>query len=206
MTYSSCLTDEDRLLVLDASVVINLLATGCSREILAALNRPILLPEPVVREVEHGEERGHGTRVKCRELLAPGHIEIAELDSAGLSIFMGLVGGTTSSSLGDGEAATIAIASIRPACAIIDEKKATKIMAASFKGVRAATTIDVLSHRAILTQLGREALAAGVNAALREARMQVRLTQFGWVRELIGEEAVERHPSMSRLARAARGH
>lgn len=77
MIYSSCLTEEDRHLILDASVVINLLATGCAPEILVALNRPVLLPEPVLREVENGEQRGHGARTKCRDLLIHNRIEIS---------------------------------------------------------------------------------------------------------------------------------
>lgn len=201
MIYSSCLTDEDCLLVLDASVVINLLATGHAREILAALNRPVLLPEPVVHEVENGEQRGHGAATKCRELFIDGRIEIADLDGASLPIFMDLVGGTTSSSLGDGEAATIAIASTRPGCAVIDEKKATRLLAGKFAHIGAATTIDLLSHETVLRQIGRERLAAGTILALNEARMQVREIQFDWVEDIIGEAAVATCSGLRRLLR-----
>jgi predicted nucleic acid-binding protein len=202
MTYLSCLTDEDRLLVLDASVVINLLATGYAREILAALDRLVVLPEPVVREVENGEQRGHGAKIKCRDLLIRGHIEIADLDGASLDIFMGLVGGTTSSSLGDGEAATIAIASTRQGCAVIDEKKASKLLAGSFEHIRAATTIDLLSYGAIISQLGQPALAAGMNAALNDGRMQVREIQFDWVQDVIGKAATANCSGLRRFVRS----
>lgn len=203
MIYSSCLTEEDSLLVLDASVVINLLATGHAPAILAALNVPILLPEPVVREVENGERRGHGARMRCRDLLVQGHITIAELDGASLPVFMDLVAGTTSSSLGDGEAATIALASTRPGCAVIDEKKATKQLAARFGKVRVATTIDVLCHRAVGEGLGRESLVAATMAALNEARMQVREHQFDWVIEVVGAETAGSCSGLNRWMSAA---
>jgi predicted nucleic acid-binding protein len=201
MIYSSCLTEQDRLLVLDASVVINLLATGYAAEILAALNRPILLPVPVVREVEIGEQRGHGANTKCRELLVSGRIEITDLDGASLPVFVDLVGGSTSSSLADGEAATIAIASTRGGCVVIDEKKATKLLPARFPRIAAATTIDLLSHKTVVRQLGRESLAAGTILALKEARMQVREIQFGWVEDIIGEAAVATCSGLRRLVR-----
>lgn len=202
MIYSSCLTEKDRLLVLDASVVINLLATGNALDILAALDRPVLLPEPVVREVENGEHRGHGAHMKCRELLVEGRVSMIDLDAASLPVFMELVGGTTSSSLGDGEAATIAIASTRPGCAVIDEKKAKKLLSTMFAHIGAVTTIDLLSHKEVVRRIGRERLAAGMVAALNDARMQVREMQFDWVQQVIGETAADNCDALKRLVRA----
>lgn len=54
MTFSSCLTNEDVSIVLDSSVVINLLATGQAASIIRALAIPIVITENVVREIELG--------------------------------------------------------------------------------------------------------------------------------------------------------
>lgn len=204
MIYSSCLTDEDSLLVLDASVVINLLATGHAPSILAALGIPVLLPEPVVREVENGERRGHGAATKCCDILVDGGVEIAELDAASLPIFMDLVAGTSASSLGDGEAATIAIAASRRGCAVIDERKASKLLAARFGQVRSATTIDMLAHPALEHTLGRTTLATAVRSALSEARMHIRDVQFDWVAETIGTNEVSSMPGLRRFLQGFR--
>lgn len=198
MIYSSCLTDDDRLLVLDASVVINLLATGHAPAILAALRVPVLLPEPVLREVENGEQRGHGAATKCRDIPIDGRIAIAQLDSASFPLFMELVSGASATSLGDGEAATIAIAAARRGCAVIDERKANRLLAARFRQIARATTIDVLSHTLVSSRLGKTTLASAVSSAVAEARMHVTDAQFGWVAKTIGTSQVT---SMSSLRR-----
>ncbi|WP_312794470.1 hypothetical protein [Tianweitania sp.] len=200
MIYSSCLTEEDGLLVLDASVVINLLATGCALDVIAALSRRVVLPEAVVREVENGEERGHGAASRCRDLLKIGGVEVLVLEGPSLPVFIELVSGSASASLGDGEAATIALASTRPGCAVIDEKKATKLLTARFAQVRSATTIDLLAHAEVERSIGRDRLALGIRSALKEARMHVRQSQFDWVSGLIGDTATDNFPALRRFA------
>src|SRR3546814_14678636 len=54
MTFSSCLNDRDEAVVLDASVIINLLATGNASAILQALPAVPFVTGNVVREIGQG--------------------------------------------------------------------------------------------------------------------------------------------------------
>ena len=138
MTFSSCLTDEDCQLVLDSSVVINLLATGYAPKILGALAVPIVVIDYVVGEIEKGSaSRGPESRL-LKELIADKVVRMARLEGTALQTFYGLVSGTVSESLGDGEAATLAFAHGTDTLAVIDEKKATRIAGERLGALRLA--------------------------------------------------------------------
>jgi predicted nucleic acid-binding protein len=201
MTFSSCLTDEDCQLVLDSSVVINLLATGRASAILKALAVPIIVTDYVVGEIEKGTTNGGPESRLLNELIADNFVRMAQLNEVGLRTFYGLVSGTVSESLGDGEAATLAFAHGSDSSAIIDEKKATRIAGERFGPLRLATTIDLLAHPNVQSALGQTALADAALQALRLARMQVRENQFEWIVALIGDEKVASCTSLRRLAR-----
>ena len=58
MTFSSCLTNQDEVIVLDASVIINLLATANASAILQALEADLVVTGNVVREIDRGAANG----------------------------------------------------------------------------------------------------------------------------------------------------
>jgi predicted nucleic acid-binding protein len=201
MVFSSCLTEEDCELVLDSSVVINLLATGYAASILKALAMPVVLTGNVVREVEFGSSNGGQEVGLLREMIADQVLLIRELEGQALETFFALVSGPASESLGDGEAATLALAHARGCSAAIDEKKATRLATDRFTMMRLVTTVDILAHQGVRTGLGNTQLADAVFQALRVARMQVREQQFEWIARLIGPQNVEACSSLRRLAR-----
>jgi len=205
MTFSSCLTEEDSALVLDSSVVINLLATGRASSIMQALSMPIVVTDNVVREIEQGAVRERPEVDLLREMIGDQTLRVAEVDGPALQIFFDLVSGSASESLGDGEAATLAFAYSNGCSAAIDEKKATKLSVDRFISLRLVTTIDILAHDAVQSTLGRTALAEAAFRALRLARMQVREHQFDWVHDLIGAENVAASTSLRRLANRRKG-
>lgn len=202
MTFSSCLSEADHRLVLDASVLINVLATGHSIGVLEALRRPVVVPDVVIREIEDGERPDRRQLQLLDGLIRGQVIEVATLGDDALGIFAGLVSGHASESLGDGEAATIALAVMGNASAVIDEKKATKLCATRYPDLRMASTVDLLGHDAVEVAIGRTTLATATLAALTGARMQVRSHQFDWVAALIGPEGVAQCSSLRRLAKA----
>jgi len=200
MTFSSSLTEEDRQLVLDSSVVINLLATEKPAPILSALAMPISVTDNVIREIELGGISGRPDASLLNDLIAKKILRVGQLEGPPLQMFFGLVSGSTSESLGDGEAATLAFAYGTGCSAVIDEKKATRLSASRFASLRLATTIDILGHASVRSALGHAALAEATFQALRMARMQVREHQFDWVVKLIGERNVAACTSLKRLA------
>ncbi|MBR0810575.1 hypothetical protein JQ544_03505 [Bradyrhizobium diazoefficiens] len=201
MIFSSCLTEEDCELVLDSSVVINLLATGYAPSILEALEMPVVLTHNVVQEVELGCSNGRQQVSLLREMVADQVLMIRELEGQALETFFALVSGSASESLGDGEAATLALAHARGCSAAIDEKKATRLATERFVSTRLVTTVDILAHDGVRAGLGNDRLAEAALQALRVARMQVREQQFDWIVRLIGQQNVETCSSLRRLAK-----
>ncbi|BAV48066.1 Uncharacterized protein MLTONO_3163 [Mesorhizobium loti] len=201
MTFSSCLTDEDSSLVLDASVVINLLATGHPIPILRALAMPIVVADNVVCEIERGAMNGRQELDLLARLIDDQVVRVAELEGGAVETFFELVSGNSSESLGDGEAATLAFAHGMGCSAAIDEKKATRLAADRFGSLKIVTTIDILAHDNVQASLGTARLADATFQALRRARMQVREHQFDWVVQVIGMENVEACSSLKRLAK-----
>ena len=200
MTFSSCLTDEDSALALDASVVINLLATGYPTSILKALAVPIVVVDNVVQEIERGATNGRQEIDLLARMIDERIVRVVELEGEALQMFFGLVSGSASESLGDGEAATLAFARGMGCVAAIDEKKATRLAADRFGSLRLVTTVDILAHDAVRTSVGDALLADAAFQALRVARMQVREHQFDWIVRTIGEENVANCSSLRRLA------
>ncbi|AZP70733.1 hypothetical protein EJJ20_11640 [Pseudomonas poae] len=201
MTFSSCLTDRDSILVLDASVIINLLATGYASAILQAVPTPIVITDNVIREIELGAVNGRTEPKQLLELIHNQILKREELSGIALEHFFELVSGSTAASLGDGEAATLALAHSNGSTAVIDEKKATKISFERFASLRLITTVDILAYEPVRISIGEDALAMATLHALKHARMQVRENQFDWIQELIGWESISLCPSLRRLAR-----
>lgn len=145
MTFSSCLINQRAALVMDASVIINLLATGHAKTILQALAVPLYVTDNVVREIEQGAVNGRPEPALLDELISNQILNIKALAGPTLEDFFEMVSGHTSSSLGDGEAATLALADSNGFAAAIDEKKATRIAAERFETLKLVTTVDILA-------------------------------------------------------------
>lgn len=201
MTFSSCLTNQDKVIVLDASVIINLLATGYATEILQALNVSLFVTVHVVREIEQGATSGRQESKLLDELIGARFLQIEELTGPSLEFFSQLVSGSTADTLGDGEAATLSFAYCSGFAAAIDEKKATRIAGERFGTTKLVTTIDILSHSRVRTLLGKQALANATFQALLVARMQVRRHQLDWVTQLIGENNLKACESLRRYTK-----
>jgi predicted nucleic acid-binding protein len=201
MTFSSCLTNKDNELVLDSSVLINLLATGHSTSILKALGALAIVTDNVVQEIESGSTNGRPELDLLKQMVGDQVLRVRKLEGQSLDMFFELVSGSASHSLGDGEAATLAFAHETGCSAAIDEKKATRLAGSRFKSMKLVTTVDILAHDAVRMSLGCELLADATFRALRLARMQVREQQFEWVAQLIGPEQVEACSSLRRLAK-----
>lgn len=200
MTFSSCLTNQSTALVLDASVIINLLATGHASAILKALAVPLVVTESVVREIGQGVVNGRPEPALLADLISNQVLTVEELVGTALESFFDMVSGQTSNSLGDGEAATLALAHSNGLFAAIDEKKATRIAAERFECLTLVTTVDILASPQVHKSLARDVLTNATLRALQRARMQVREHQFDWIAQLIGVENVKACPSLRRYA------
>lgn len=201
MEYQSSLDNSRESVVADTSVIINLIATSSIETILGVLPNKCLVVEEVMLELEAGWASGKKDADKISELSRENHIEIVRLENDCIGYFEELVSGPSVSTLDDGEAATIAYAADRGLIALIDESKGERISQQRFGDLQVATTVDILSHRRVQTEFGRDKLADVVFNALYDGRMRVRQDQLAWITGLIGAERASQCISLPRHAR-----
>lgn len=152
MICSSSLTDDLTPLVLDTSVLINLHASSFGEKILAMVPNAFAIPEIVMRELGHETSRINGQQHFLESLIARQKVRLVPLDDAGWVIFERLTASTPS--LGDGEAATIAIALTTAHRPVIDDAKGRKSAEALMRAGSAAWTLDLLVHTNVQKGLG----------------------------------------------------
>ena len=191
MGLPNCLLDPSKPLVLDASVAINLNATGSCVRILDAIPNPVVILDIVSRELEAGPAKGRTDADVVAALVASGRVEIASLCAECEGNFLAMVCGSGSATLDDGEAATIAWAVAHGSTPIIDEKKGLSICQDRFPFVQAATTTDIFAHERVLAELGRDDLGDAIFNALIAARMRVQERHIPWVIDMIGSSRAQ---------------
>jgi predicted nucleic acid-binding protein len=203
MGSSTALIDPSRELVADASTIINLIATGCTPAIAAALPNQIAVVDVILGELETGRPRGRRDADRLRDFIKSEVIRVVSLGEVGLRHFEDLVVGPSFATLDDGEAATIGYAAEHAAVALIDERKAARICGERFPEVRVACTVDVLIHPSVQSKLGPEGLVEAVYNALQDGRMRVLPHHLEYVVGLIGPERAARCTSLPRSARSS---
>jgi predicted nucleic acid-binding protein len=198
MTLSKSPAD---LLIADASVVINLNATGCAAAIIGALPNRLAVPGAACRELEDGARFGHDDARRLEELIAAGLVEKIEVGAAGAAVFESLIDGSALTTLDDGEAAAIACAVERAGVALLDERKARRLCGAMFPAVTIGSTAALLLHDAVAAALGARAHVEAFVMALQRGRMRVPPEHTDRVVALIGAERAATCPSLPRTLR-----
>ena len=199
----SCLGDDLDPIVLDASVCVNLIASGQAERIIQSIPRDFIVTQPVVRELEDGVSAGHSHTTSLAALTNAGLVEQRALSDSASSAYVSLVSGRTIDTLDDGEAATIAYAEAAGAWAAIDERKARRICSERFKSVRRASTVEILADVHVVDSLTATELSEAVFLALSEARMRVLPDHRDWVIRCVGTERAKLCPSLPASVRSA---
>lgn len=137
-------------LVLDASVVINLLGTGQPVEVLAGLRQRCLIEQKTLQEVKRHPIPGFNLEERLEVLCRDGLLEVARMTDAEYAVFIELVHAPLGVRLGDGESAAIAIAP-RGAGIVLDEKRARRRVAETLPALA-----TVSSLRLVLTSAHRQ--------------------------------------------------
>ena len=135
MGLPNCLFNPSKPFVLDASVAINLNATGNYARILAAIPNPVVVLDVVAGELEAGRKRGRSDADFVSTLVSMGRAEVVSLCGECEGNFLAMVCGSGSATLDDGEAATIAWAVAHGGIPIIDEKKGIAICPSNTSGM-----------------------------------------------------------------------
>ncbi len=196
MTNHSNLRDHHSVLVLDASVALNLLGTGQAARVLHALGHKIVMDEHAVKEIIYDPSNGAPGEHAIAALATAGLIKRQRMTTPAYELFLELTGAVPPDDLGDGEAATIATAEHAHAIPVIDERKARRIVTTRTPGITVLHTIDLLSCPAIVSVFAAE-LGDIVYGALRHARMRVPEDCRPWVLNVIGPERAKECPSLN---------
>jgi hypothetical protein len=159
--------------VADASVWINLAATGCADRILALYGATLDITQAALSELERGRPKGRKAADEVTALLHVGRAQVVELDPLDEDLFLSLVAGGAAQTLEDGEAATLVYAKRVGTTAFIDERKATSLARTRFPGLGVASTLDLLFMPAVRSGLGESLLSDVIHSALMEAKMRV---------------------------------
>lgn len=186
MTYSSSLVDDLRPLVFDTSVLINLYACSYGERILAAIAKAIIVPSVVAGELDHETSGKNAERRFLHTLLARGRVTLSKLTDKENVLFANLVSG--SRSLGDGEAATIAIAGNRQLLPLLDDRKARAIAIRVLRGQEPGWSLDLFLHPSVTTALGESTAITALYLALRDGRMRIPVESTKHIIGLLGRE------------------
>lgn len=201
MALPPSLSEHPSTLVVDASVIISLNASGFAEEILDALPHRIVVVDIVVNEIRGGLRRGRQDSTKLDTLLEAKLLDVVTLGSKGLLRFESLVVGAAGETLDDGEAATLAYAEEAGARALIDERKARRLAGERHAHIPLGCTIDLLACESVVRAIGPTGIADAIHRALVGARMRVLNTHMDWVVRLIGDERAAACPSLSAFIR-----
>lgn len=164
---------EPRSLVLDTSVWINLLATGHASEIVERLACPIAVPEQVLGELKLDPVTRRPFVGDIHPALQIPMVELVSLGSDELDTFVQLVSAEAPDRLGDGEAASIAIALRRQLQLGIDERKANRILRERFSSIPAFRSTDLLAHPSVVRGLGQATASDCYERAVKYGRMHI---------------------------------
>lgn len=186
MSCSSSLIDIADPLILDTSVLINLHACKYGERILASIPNDVVVSEIVAGELEHETSRQNGEHRFLHDLVTGGIVTLATMTDAEYDIFHELT--STSPSLDDGEAATIAIAATRFFLPVIDERRGRNRASALLKTQNPGWSLDILRHPTTIAVLGDQPVIEALYLALRDGRMRIPLQRVEGVIALIGME------------------
>lgn len=185
MSSSKFFASPNAVLVADASVLINLNASGRAEEIIRALPARFVVAGNTVVELENGVLRGYNDGEQLRALICAGVVSRVEIGSVAAPIYESLIDGSARLTLDDGEAATIACAIEQNGVALLDERKARSLCATSYAGLPVRCTAQVLMHEAVAAALSSDHIATVVRA-LKVGRMRVPGEYAEELKQLIG--------------------
>jgi predicted nucleic acid-binding protein len=203
MSSSNFRTDPCTPLIADASVIINLIATGRAPDIIGTLLHPLVVTDNACAELKDGARKGHDDYGALLKLIEAGIVTKASLSEAALPIYEQLIDGSNLRTLDDGEAATIAHSHAISGIALLDERKARSLCAASFPKLRVLCSAELLMDPALTAKFGPQGQADLIVRALKIARMRVPAGHIAKVRNMIGEDNAVQCSSLPKIARSA---
>jgi hypothetical protein len=183
--------------VLDTSVMLNILGSGQAESVLAALQARRIVVAVTSREVIRHPLESRPSGDPLAPLIGAGLLEKIPLPGPALVRFVELTGADEPDDLDDGEAAALAAGEALAFPVAIDERKGRRVAAARLPTVTLLSSGAIFAHPAVGATLG-PCLADAVFSALVNARMRILPEHELWVHALLGPERVAQCPSLRR--------
>lgn len=185
--------------VLDTSVLLNILGTGKAQTILAAIQGRRVIVSVTSREVlRHPLDPLAVDPVG--PLVAAGLVERVQLPDPARTRFVALVSASPPDDLDDGEAAALAVGEALGIPVAIDERKGRRLARERIPSLPLLSSGEILADDAVAAALGA-GLADAVFSALVNARMRILPEQEVWVHTLLGAERASQCPSLRKRPR-----
>jgi hypothetical protein len=184
-------------IVLDTSVMLNILGSGEAQTILAALQGRRIVVAVTSREVIRHPLEAQRSGDPMGPLMEAGLVERIPLPPPALVRSIEFTGATSPDDLDDGEAAALAAGEALGLPVAIDERKGRRVAAARLPRVKLLSSGALFADLAVGAALGSR-LVDAVFSALVHARMRILPEHEHWVHALLGPERVAQCPSLRR--------
>lgn len=158
-------------LVVDASVLINILGCGAPETILRGLQHPALVEERTLREVLRHPLPGQDHTTFFDFAFKSRLLSKVEMCDAEYDTYLGLIQASLGTRLDDGESAALSVASHRRICAVIDEKKARNFAARYFPDLKVVSSLKLLISAAARLNKGSSWAKTTIANAHAHARL-----------------------------------
>ena len=182
----SRLTSAHRRLVLDASVVINLLGSGAIHDVTAALARELRIERKAFCEVKFDPAAGGPAAATLAPMLDARQLVVLDLPGQMISDFVQLATAGATNGLHDGEAASIVLAQQLSAAVVLDEDRARRAAQRHFPGIEVLTSVDLLAAPEIFEAFGEQRVSDLIYSSCMKARICVANEVAPWVVEIVG--------------------
>jgi predicted nucleic acid-binding protein len=131
------------IVILDASVLINLLGCGDPVAVLTGLEEKCLMEQRTLKEVRKHPIPGMDLKAHLSELFAAGTLEEVRMTEDEYETYLTFVSGSLGTRLDDGESAALAISG-RGASIVLDERKARRRAGECAKALVVASTLQLM--------------------------------------------------------------
>ncbi len=175
-------------LVLDAGVLLNLVATPWPRTVLEALGAPIVVAD-AAGELTRCPRTGRPP--SPLDSLRGDPLLLVDLEDEDAELFVELLSAVPPDDLADSEAATVAYATRRGLAVASDEPKIHRLLAERFQSP-CLTTAGIYRLLQQATRLGRSQVGECLFDSLCIARMRVDPANLDWSRSLLTPSQIDR--------------
>lgn len=160
-------------LVLDASAVFNLLGSTRPVEVVQALGVDCYIEERTLKEIKRHPIAGLCHKEALASLQGFAGLRICRMSDKEYSIYLELVSGVPSDCLDDGESAAIAYAVEQNKFVILDDGKARRVLRARFPTTSAMSSLQMFMAAGVRAGWEDKKVEELVQAARRNARMNI---------------------------------